>query len=295
MPETTIRHRAAALAIVVTFLWSTSWVLIRIGLDDELPPVTFAGLRYGLAAMLLVSWTPTRRSVALHVGRRQFGVLAALGVLMYALTQGAQFIAIDTQPAATTSLMLAMTPLLVALASAAVLREHTSALQRIGGVVIVGGASLYFGGELGATAAGMVAATVGLFSNAGSALMGRAVNRRKMLPPIAVTAVSMSVGAALLLAVGIVVEGLPALSARSVAIVAWLAIVNTAVAFTWWNQAQRHLTASEIAAINTTMVIQIPILAWIFLDEPLGVFELTGITLVAVGVTAMRSPARSGT
>ncbi len=40
-------------AILVTVLWSSSWVLIRIGLDDEsLPPLTFAGLRYGLAALV---------------------------------------------------------------------------------------------------------------------------------------------------------------------------------------------------------------------------------------------------
>jgi drug/metabolite transporter (DMT)-like permease len=37
----------------VTFLWSTSWVLIKIGLRGDLPPITFAGLRYGLATLCL--------------------------------------------------------------------------------------------------------------------------------------------------------------------------------------------------------------------------------------------------
>ena len=35
-------------ALLVTFLWSTSWVLIKIGFAD-IPPLTFAGLRYTLA------------------------------------------------------------------------------------------------------------------------------------------------------------------------------------------------------------------------------------------------------
>jgi len=37
---------AVALALLVTFLWSSSWVMIRWGLDDEgLRPVSFAALR----------------------------------------------------------------------------------------------------------------------------------------------------------------------------------------------------------------------------------------------------------
>ena len=40
-------HATAILqAAFVTFLWSTSWVLIKVGLDDlELAPLTFAWLR----------------------------------------------------------------------------------------------------------------------------------------------------------------------------------------------------------------------------------------------------------
>jgi len=45
--------RAALQALFVTGLWSTSWVLIKIGLRD-LPPLTFAGLRYGLAFLCLL-------------------------------------------------------------------------------------------------------------------------------------------------------------------------------------------------------------------------------------------------
>jgi len=41
------RLRAILQALIVTFLWSTSWVLIKIGLED-IPAVTFAGLRYFL-------------------------------------------------------------------------------------------------------------------------------------------------------------------------------------------------------------------------------------------------------
>jgi drug/metabolite transporter (DMT)-like permease len=284
---------AALLALLVTFLWSTSWVIIRWGLDDEddrLPPLTFAGLRYGLAAALLVGWTRTGPRRALHVVERSaWRPLIALGAVMYALTQGAQFVAIDSQPAATTNLFLAMTPLAVAVTSAAVLGEHSTRRQQLGGVVVIGGAAVYFGGDLGATSVGLAAALVCLVSNAAATLLGRAVNRTARHSAVAVTAVSMTAGAVLLIAAGLIVDGVPHLSWSTSAIVAWLAVVNTAFAWTWWNHAQRALTATEAAAINTTMAVQIPLLAWIFLDERLGLPEIVGIAIVIVGVSAMRS------
>jgi drug/metabolite transporter (DMT)-like permease len=46
--------RAALLAVFVTILWASSWVLIRIGLDSaDLDPLGFAGMRYGLAALVI--------------------------------------------------------------------------------------------------------------------------------------------------------------------------------------------------------------------------------------------------
>jgi drug/metabolite transporter (DMT)-like permease len=37
---------AVGQALFVTFLWATSWVLIKVGMDDlDLRPLSFAGLR----------------------------------------------------------------------------------------------------------------------------------------------------------------------------------------------------------------------------------------------------------
>ena len=74
------------------------------------------------------------------------------------------------------------------------------------------------------------------------------------------------------------------ISLRAWLIIAWLAIVNTALAFTLWNLSLRQLSALESAAINNTMLIQIAVLAWIFLNEPLGFGEAAGIVLVSAGV-----------
>jgi drug/metabolite transporter (DMT)-like permease len=288
---------AVALGLLVTFLWSSSWVLIRWGLDDEgLSPVSFAALRYALAACLLVGWAASvqrhRRNLS-GVPRRLLGRLVLLGVVFYALTQGAIFVAIDHQPAATTSLVLAMTPLLVAALSSLSLGEAPRAAQLAGAGLVAGGAWAFFSGDLGATTVGLTAALVGLAANTGASLLGRAVNRRGDVEPLVVTAVSMAVGAVLLLGVGWAVEGLPVVSARAWLIVAWLAAVNTALAFTWWNLSLRRLSALESAVINTSMPVQIAVLAWVFLDEPLGVGEMLGIVLVTGGVV-LASAVRAG-
>jgi drug/metabolite transporter (DMT)-like permease len=282
-------HLAAiGIALFVTVLWSSSWVLIRWGLDGEgLEPITFAALRYGLAAVLVVGWMFFRERPQAQLRRMDRPTIlrvVALGVLMYAVTQGALFVALDNQPAATTSLVLSLTPLLVAGLAVISLVEIPTSRQIVGAVLVTIGAWLYFAGDLGATAAGMVAALVGLGANVSASLLGRHVNRQAQLSPVVVTALSMAVGAALLVAVGIAVEGIPTVSIQAWLIIIWLAVVNTAVAFTLWNLSLRRLSAVESAGINNTMLIQIAALAWVFLDETPGTAQLVGILLVSTGV-----------
>jgi len=280
--------RATSIALLVTFLWSTSWVLIRWGLDDEaLEPITFAALRYGLAATLLVGWVlghqPLRRSLR-RLDRSTVYQVVILGVVFYALNQGAQFVAIDSQPAATTSLIFSWTPLLVAMLGGWSLGEAPNRRQVLGTLLVAGGAWLYFMGDLGATTLGITAALVGLAANVASALLGRRVNRSGDAAPVVVTALSMAVGAIILVAAGLTVEGTPTITWRAGLIIAWLAVMNTAFAFTLWNLSLRRLAALESAAINNTMLIQIALLAWLFLNEPLGPGEIAGIGLVSAGV-----------
>lgn len=290
MPDSLLRTHGAAvwIALLVTVLWSSSWVLIRWGLDDEgLAPLTFAGLRYVVAAVFVVGWVLSRERKAANpraLGRGAILGLAGLGVVTFTLTQGAQFVAIDSQPAATTSLVLSLTPLLVAGLSVVSLHEIPSHRQLAGTMLVIVGAWLYFAGDLGATAIGMIAAGVGLASNVGAALLGRHINRQAHLPAVVVTAYSMAVGSALLLAIGLVIEGVPSISGKAWAIIGWLALVNTALAFTLWNFSLRQLSAVESASINNTMLIQIAVLAWFFLSEPLGTPELIGIALVTIGI-----------
>jgi drug/metabolite transporter (DMT)-like permease len=123
-----------------------------------------------------------------------------------------------------------------------------------------------------------------------AALIGRGVNRDRAVSPVVVTVASMSVGAAALVVAGLAVEGTPSVSGRAWLIIIWLAVVNTAWAFTLWNRSLQMLSATESAAINNTMLIQIGLLGWLFLDETPGTFDIVGMVAVSVGVYLAQRP-----
>ena len=285
-------HSIAVLeALFVTFLWSSSWVLIKFGLE-EIPPLTFAGLRYSLAFLLLAPFVLGARALRSSlIGLSTVGWLRliALGLLFYTLTQGAQFVGLVYLPAVTVSLFLSFTPALVALMGIPLLSENPAPKQWGGMLIYLIGALVYLlPAEIPLAAAGLAAAVIGLLANASSSILGRSVNREEHLHPLVVTVVSMGVGALVLLAVGLTSQGLPSLSWKSWGLIVWLAAVNTALAFTLWNHTLRKLTAVESSLINNTMLIQIALLAWVFLDEPLSPKGVAGIILAAVGVLAVQ-------
>ena len=65
-----------------------------------------------------------------------------------------------------------------------------------------------------------------------------------------------------------------------------LALVNTAFAFTLWNKTLQTLPAMESSMINNTMLVQIAILAWLFLGETITPLEIVGLLLATIGVVA---------
>ena len=297
-PRTGRQHAVAVLqGLLVTFLWSTSWVLIKIGLDDlDLRPLSFAGLRYALAALVLLPFG-LRAVRAAHAGRpitaRLALRVAAYGVLFVAVAQGAQFAALAVLPATAVNLVLSTIPAAVAAIALARGIERPSVAQAVGVAALLIGAFLYFGPvSLGEGAAvGLLAAGVCVLASAASAHVGRGLARDAMGRlggPIGLTAASMAVGAAVLLAAGVAVEGIPSLDVAGWLIVGWLAVVNTALAFTIWNHTLRTLTAVESSVVNNTMTIQIAVLAIVFLNEVLEPIQLLGLLLAAAGAAAVQ-------
>lgn len=291
------RWKSIGLALFVVFLWATSWVLIKVGLE-EIPALTFAGLRYSLAFLLLlpVVFLSKRTSRHPEISRPLLVKLVGLGLLLYAVTQGAQFMALAYLPAVTVNLVWSFSPLAVALLGLRYLQERPTIMQGAGIALAIGGAFVYFyPAELpGSARIGLLIALTGVLANAGASVLGRDLNRSLALSPLVVTFVSMGVGSLTLLAAGILFQGLPEIGVRGWVIVGWLAVVNTAFAFTLWNITLQRLTATESSVINGTMLIWIPVLAVVFLGEDLTLREVTGLVIAGLGTLAvqLKLPAR---
>ncbi|MEJ2196798.1 MAG: DMT family transporter [Ignavibacteriaceae bacterium] len=130
---------------------------------------------------------------------------------------------------------------------------------------------------------GLLVMTIGVFANSSSSVLGRDINRSGKSNPLIVTVISMGFGSFILLAVGVIVQGLPPISTQNIIYLIWLAVLNTAVAFIIWNYTLRTLTAMESSIINGTMLIQIALLAWIFLGEGISFKEIIGMSIAAIG------------
>jgi drug/metabolite transporter (DMT)-like permease len=282
------RHgKAVLLALLVTMIWSSSWVMIKVGLES-LPPIGFAGLRYGLATACLLPFVfkQQEKSAIRRLTRLDWFWLILLGVLFYTIAQAGQYVALAHLPAVTVSLMLSLTAIVVVFLGILFLSEFPGWLQWLGIAIFCLGIGIYFY-PISFTSSdwtGLAYALAACLATSLGSILGRYLNRKQILSPIAVTVVSMSIGSVLMLIWGGISEGIPVLGWREWIMVIWMAVVNTAFAFTLWNYTLQTLTAMESSIINNTMLVQIVILAWLFLGETIDLKSGIGLLFVSAGV-----------
>ena len=125
--------KTVSLAVLVTILWSTSFIIIKWGLA-EIPPLTFAGLRYFIAFICLLPFAFKKQNISelKKLNSKIILKLILLGLLFYFFTQGAQFLGLYFLPAVTVSLLLNFTPIIVAVLAIFMISERPAFLQWIG-------------------------------------------------------------------------------------------------------------------------------------------------------------------
>lgn len=287
---------AVARALLVTFLWSTSWLLIRVGLE-EIPPLTFAALRYSIAVLVLwgVTLFTGRIPEVKKLPKNYLPGLILLGIVFYTITQASQFIALNHLEASTLSLLLSFSTILAATIARTLLNEKTRLQQWLGVIAYVISALVFLQTRLGdgnGNWIGYSSAAVGVISNVAAGILGRAINKTKRISSLLVTLISMSAGSLVLLVIALFIDGVPHLGYRELGILGWLAVINTAFAFVMWNRAQQDLQAVETSVINSTMLFQISILAVLFLGEDLSSMQWSMIIIGGIGTLLVQLPTR---
>jgi drug/metabolite transporter (DMT)-like permease len=279
---------AAVYALVVTFLWSTSFLLVKVSLPF-IPPITLAAVRYLLAFGILGAY-------ALALDRRRpagiaWTTIAIIGILQYGVGQALQYTAMQVVPVAMIALLYALLPALQAVADTVWLREPPALVQLLGGAVTIGGIALYLPWGHSVPWRGLLLVGGTLVASTIATTLTRYIAREGSTPTLHLTLVSVGAGGLSMLPVGLVVESGPRFPPLVVVALIWLAVANTALAFSLWNHALRTLTAFEANVIGNTTLFQVGILGWIFLGEALTARQMLAMLIAFGGVLLAQLPA----
>ena len=281
MPKLPSRALALFEALLVSMVWASSFIFVKMALTD-LGPLTIGGLRYFLGFACLLPFLK-RRSFSLP--RAQWVRMALLGFSAYTLGNGALFWALQFLPATTGSFMMSLITITVLLGGAFWLREIPSLQQFIGIFIVLAGMVLFFSpGLKPGEPLGMMIFMLALIGFTLFNLLSRAAAIARQVDMLTLTALPLAIGGGLLLSMAILVEGLPHASLRTWGLVLFLAAVNTALGYMLFNHALRSLQAFEMNVLLNLSPIWTALLGWLLLGEILVERQWTGIFIVMLGV-----------
>jgi len=274
-------------ASFVTFLWSSSYVLIRIGLK-EINPLAFAAYRYFLASLILLLpfYLQFRKNKTSRFNIRQISVFLVLGFTGFFIAQGFQFLGLFFLNSVTVTFILNLTPLFVLGLSILFLNEWPSKVQFIGIIMTLFGVIIFFCDTLAdfGTAVGVLITLISGIGWAFYIVLSRHCLSKDNESVITLTSMAMIFGAFMLLGTTGLTGNLVNVSLNGWMIIFWLSIVNTAIAFFLWNHALKTLKAIEQAILQNSMLIQISLMASFFLQEPISEYNILGMIIVFSGV-----------
>src|SRR6185369_4263499 len=191
-------------------IWGSTWLFIKLGLAD-LPPLTFAGIRFVIAC-LIIFLIIRARGISLPTDRRDWLLLLITGVLSFSLNYGLIFWAEQHISSGLAALLQATTPAFGLVVAHFHLPSERMTWPKILGVVLgVCGVGVVFSNQLtiagGLALAGCVAVVLSSIFVAYSNVLIKA--HGKNLEPAILAAGQMFFGLIPLLLIGIPLEGSP--------------------------------------------------------------------------------------
>jgi drug/metabolite transporter (DMT)-like permease len=278
--------RAAGIA-AIAFIWGSTWLAIKVGLES-VPPFFSAGLRFLVAAAVLcaLSWA---RGVPLPRGSRVHACLLGLGAINFVVNYGAVYWGEQYVSSGLTAVLFATYPLFVLLiAHAAIGAERITARKALGVVVGFAGVALIFRSDLGAyDPRATVAAAVILLSPLGAASTSVAIKKwGNDLHPYTLTTLPMTYGAVCLTAIGFATEDPRAIewTAAAVGSIAYLAVFGSVVAFVVYYRLLKVVAVSLLALVSYAFPVVAVVLGWVVLGERLSGSTMAGAATVLAGI-----------
>ncbi|WP_051968007.1 DMT family transporter [Brevibacillus thermoruber] len=274
---------------LMCLIYGTSYFAIKLGLAEGMPPLLFAGLRFFLAAVLVLAVLAWRRQLV-PLRLREWAEVALLGVLMTTIPFAALFWSEQHISSGTAALLVATAPVFTTLISV-VCRQMSwrwyvpagLLLSLAGTACLVGWPAAEPGGSIHALLGKWAIVVSELFFSWG-AVRSRAWVAR--LTPFVFNGYQMLAASLVLLLLSAVTEPVSAVrfTGLSLAALAYLTVVVSIVASTLYYR----LVQATNAAFPTTWTYVAPVIALaigaVFLGEELTAASLAGSIGVLAGV-----------
>lgn len=278
-------------------IWGVNFSVAKIALES-LAPLAFNALRFPLAAFLLFVVLRSRGGLALP-DRTEVPRLVVLGLLGNLLYQMFFIFGLDRTTAGNASLLLAGTPIITALLSAALGHEELRArvwlgvLATFAGItmIVIGGASDV------ATGGGTLVGDL-LMLGASATWSFYAVGSRSLIErhgPLAVTAWTLWIGA-----IGIVIIGIPdlldlewaAIPAEAWAATIYAGVLSIGLAYMIYYYGVSRIGNTRTASYSNIVPVIALLAAWLWLGEIPKLVQIIGAAIIIGGVTVAQSGAR---
>lgn len=283
------RWRALVAWVGLCLIWGSTWMAIKVGLRD-LPPITFAGIRFAIAAVLLFGIIAAR-GLTLPTRAADWRLLVWTGFLNitanYALVfWGEQYLA-----SGLAALLNATIPLFgLPLAHRYVATERLTP-KKVGGVVLgLIGVAVVCSAELGGSGAHAFWASIGIILASLAGAQGSVLVKARggHIEPAVLAGVQMATGCLPLLAGGMLLEGNPAhyhWTAGAVVALAYLAVVGSVIAFLAYYWLIRHTDVTRVLLIPLVTPLIAVLLGVGFLGEAIGWGTALGGSAILLGVS----------
>jgi drug/metabolite transporter (DMT)-like permease len=283
--------RVPAAFILLGLIWGSSFLWIKIGVD-EMDPATLVAYRVSLGALAMLVYA---RLTGERLPRtvRELVPMAALGMVATALpffliTWGEQYI-----DSGTAAVLNSLTPIFSLILAGTILHTESVTLVRVIGLVTgFGGAALLASREFALR--GDALALIGTAAVAVAALsyaLGASVSKAMVhgTPRNVVAAGNLTFGALYIWIFALVSGADPALPSQGDSIIAvlWLGLLGSFFAFVLLYYLIAHLEATVASMVTYLFPVVGVTLGVVFLDEVLDARLLIGTALVVVGIVVV--------
>ena len=284
------RFRVWAGYAIVSFVWGSTWLAIKIGLGS-IPPFLGAGMRFAIAALMLlvmlrmrrvrVPLTTEAKKVYFVLGTISFGVCYAL------VYWGEQFIS-----SGLCSVLFAAYPFCVAIFSHFLLKRERLTAFKVAGIILgIAGLVVIFAGDLrvadSSAVRGMAAVLASTILQACALVLTK--KHGQAIDPIAMNCVGMTIATVLLLTLGLVTEReMPLrLDGAAVGSLVYLAAVGSVLAFVTYYWLLKRVEAVYLSITSLINPIVAVILGAVILGETLAPRTAAGSALVLLGLVTV--------